>query len=404
MGEAGGHPALEISDLHVYYGESHAIQGVSMTIGAGVLAVVGRNGMGKSTLCNTITGLKASRSGSIRIFGRETSRLEPHVIHRHGVGYVPQGTARLAEPVGRRAPAAGRRRRRECEVDGRPRLPDLSRGSTSGAASGGTQLVRRRAANAGDRARAARQSAPSGHGRADRRARTDHCRSGRSDAGEACRRTARWPILLVEQNIGVATAVVRQRRHHGQRPHQPRDGTARARRRSRIAAAASRRRQAGRRGQAPLPEQTAAGASAEELMAQVYRVERGERRRCHRSVRGTLRPSAPLARALEHAGERACGNRSSRRRGEQPKARGSLPSRSPNVSTAPPSSPAPSTPRAASSISSATGSRHSALPTRTVDLSTSRQALDRRRHAAPCREHASARQPRRFSPTIADAR
>src|ERR1700731_2425777 len=91
MAEAGGHPALEISDLHVYYGESHAIQGVSMTIGAGGLAVVGRNGMGKSTLCNTVTGLKASRSGNTRIFGREPPRLEPHVIHRHGVGYVPQG-------------------------------------------------------------------------------------------------------------------------------------------------------------------------------------------------------------------------------------------------------------------------------------------------------------------------
>ena len=91
MAEAQGHPALEISELHVYYGESHAIQGVSMTIAGGVLAVVGRNGMGKSTLCNAITGLKASRSGSIRIFGRETSRFEPHIIHRHRVGYVPQG-------------------------------------------------------------------------------------------------------------------------------------------------------------------------------------------------------------------------------------------------------------------------------------------------------------------------
>jgi len=83
--------ALKITDLHVYYGESHAIQGVSMELARGVLAVVGRNGMGKSTLCNTIAGLKASRSGSISIYGRETTRLEPHIIHRHGVGYVPQG-------------------------------------------------------------------------------------------------------------------------------------------------------------------------------------------------------------------------------------------------------------------------------------------------------------------------
>ena len=91
MAERSGQPALKIEDLHVYYGESHAIQGVSMTLDHGVLAVVGRNGMGKSTLCNTIAGLKSARSGSICILGRETARLEPHVIHRHGVGYVPQG-------------------------------------------------------------------------------------------------------------------------------------------------------------------------------------------------------------------------------------------------------------------------------------------------------------------------
>ncbi len=91
MAERRDPPALKIEDLQVYYGESHAIQGVSLQIDQGVLAVVGRNGMGKSTLCNTIAGMKASRSGSIRIRGRETSRLEPHIIHRLGVGYVPQG-------------------------------------------------------------------------------------------------------------------------------------------------------------------------------------------------------------------------------------------------------------------------------------------------------------------------
>jgi uncharacterized protein (UPF0261 family)/ABC-type branched-subunit amino acid transport system ATPase component len=91
MAERRDPPALKIEDLQVYYGESHAIQGVSITIDQGVLAVVGRNGMGKSTLCNTIAGLKSSRSGSISIRGRETSRLEPHIIHRLGVGYVPQG-------------------------------------------------------------------------------------------------------------------------------------------------------------------------------------------------------------------------------------------------------------------------------------------------------------------------
>jgi len=91
MADRGDRPALKVADLHVYYGQSHAIQGVSMELGRGVLSVVGRNGMGKTTLCNTITGLKRAASGSIRVFGREASRLDPHVIHRMGVGYVPQG-------------------------------------------------------------------------------------------------------------------------------------------------------------------------------------------------------------------------------------------------------------------------------------------------------------------------
>ena len=59
---------LTIEDLQVFYGESHALQGVSLTLERGVLSVVGRNGMGKSTLCNTIVGLKRARSGSISRF------------------------------------------------------------------------------------------------------------------------------------------------------------------------------------------------------------------------------------------------------------------------------------------------------------------------------------------------
>lgn len=84
-------PALAIDDLHVYYGEAHVVQGVSLRLDSGVMSVVGRNGMGKTTLCNTITGLKQSRSGSIRVHGREIARLEPHKIHAAGVAYVPQG-------------------------------------------------------------------------------------------------------------------------------------------------------------------------------------------------------------------------------------------------------------------------------------------------------------------------
>ena len=84
-------PILQVQDLQVYYGESHALQGVSLTLERGVLSVVGRNGMGKTTLCNTIVGLMRARSGGIRFDGRDISSLEPHEIVRAGVGFVPQG-------------------------------------------------------------------------------------------------------------------------------------------------------------------------------------------------------------------------------------------------------------------------------------------------------------------------
>jgi uncharacterized protein (UPF0261 family)/ABC-type branched-subunit amino acid transport system ATPase component len=82
---------LQVQDLQVYYGESHALQGVSLTLERGVLSVVGRNGMGKTTLCNAIVGLMPVRSGTIRFEGRDLVGLEPHTIARAGVGYVPQG-------------------------------------------------------------------------------------------------------------------------------------------------------------------------------------------------------------------------------------------------------------------------------------------------------------------------
>jgi uncharacterized protein (UPF0261 family)/ABC-type branched-subunit amino acid transport system ATPase component len=74
----------------VYYGRAHALQGVSLTLDHGVLAVVGRNGMGKTTLCNAVTGLVRA-SGSVKLAGEEILGLAPNVITRKGVGYVPQG-------------------------------------------------------------------------------------------------------------------------------------------------------------------------------------------------------------------------------------------------------------------------------------------------------------------------
>jgi uncharacterized protein (UPF0261 family)/ABC-type branched-subunit amino acid transport system ATPase component len=82
---------LEIRGLNVFYGRSHALQGVDLTLEHGVLSLVGRNGMGKTTLCKAIVGLIPVASGSIRFMGEELVGRSPAEIARMGVGYVPQG-------------------------------------------------------------------------------------------------------------------------------------------------------------------------------------------------------------------------------------------------------------------------------------------------------------------------
>jgi uncharacterized protein (UPF0261 family)/ABC-type branched-subunit amino acid transport system ATPase component len=91
MAERGRLPALEIRGLNVFYGASHALQGVDLTLEGGVLSVVGRNGMGKTTLCKTIMGLVAAASGSIRFGGESLVGRSTANIAQLGIGYVPQG-------------------------------------------------------------------------------------------------------------------------------------------------------------------------------------------------------------------------------------------------------------------------------------------------------------------------
>lgn len=83
-------PLLVVEDLHVYYGQAHVLQGISLSLSQGVLGIVGRNGMGKSTLCNALTGLVGA-SGSVRLAGEEILGKSPHEITRRGMAYVPQG-------------------------------------------------------------------------------------------------------------------------------------------------------------------------------------------------------------------------------------------------------------------------------------------------------------------------
>ena len=93
MAERQSKPVLAIDDLHVYYGRAHVLQGVNLTLDHGVLAVVGRNGMGKTTLCNAIMGMIPAQRGRGRVSvrGRSVLGLAPHTIVSRGLSYVPQG-------------------------------------------------------------------------------------------------------------------------------------------------------------------------------------------------------------------------------------------------------------------------------------------------------------------------
>jgi branched-chain amino acid transport system ATP-binding protein len=82
---------LRITDLHAFYGESHILHGVDLTVNRGeVVTLLGRNGAGRTTTLKSILGLVGRRSGSIMINGVESVSLPPHAIARLGIGYCPE--------------------------------------------------------------------------------------------------------------------------------------------------------------------------------------------------------------------------------------------------------------------------------------------------------------------------
>jgi len=84
-------PALEIDNLQAWYGESHILHGVSLTVNPGeVVTLLGRNGAGRTTTLRAIMGLTGARSGSIRVNGTEAIRLPTHRIAHLGIGYCPE--------------------------------------------------------------------------------------------------------------------------------------------------------------------------------------------------------------------------------------------------------------------------------------------------------------------------
>src|SRR6266849_1550096 len=83
---------LNVLDLHTYYGDSHVLQGVTMHVDTGtVTAILGRNGVGKTTLCRSLVGLTPARAGRIVFDGTEITRLPPHRICAMRISLVPQG-------------------------------------------------------------------------------------------------------------------------------------------------------------------------------------------------------------------------------------------------------------------------------------------------------------------------
>ena len=84
-------PLLSVKGLNAYYGVAHILQDVEFEVAAEPVAIIGRNGMGKSTLCHAIMGLVPSMSGSIRFAGQELVGRQPYKIAGAGVGFVPQG-------------------------------------------------------------------------------------------------------------------------------------------------------------------------------------------------------------------------------------------------------------------------------------------------------------------------
>ena len=85
-------PVLDIHALNVYYGESHILRNVDLSVQPGqMVCLIGRNGVGKTTLLKTIIGLLQQRSGSVRFEAKELEDLAPHQRARSGIAYVPQG-------------------------------------------------------------------------------------------------------------------------------------------------------------------------------------------------------------------------------------------------------------------------------------------------------------------------
>ncbi len=142
--------ALSLSGVDALYGESHVLHGVSFSLNLGrVLALLGRNGAGKTTCMSAIIGFLPPRGGEVRLFGEPIGRLSPETISRRGVGFVPQGRRIFSTLTVRENLAVSRQKKRagvatpwtlERVIELFPRLKDRLQ-QLAGSLSGGEQQM-----------------------------------------------------------------------------------------------------------------------------------------------------------------------------------------------------------------------------------------------------------------------
>jgi branched-chain amino acid transport system ATP-binding protein len=141
--------ALSLSGVDALYGESHVLHGVSFSVNLGrVLALLGRNGAGKTTCMNAIIGFLPPRTGEVRLFGEAIGKLSPEAISRKGVGFVPQGRRIFANLTVRENLVVSEQKRPDVKlpwtlervVDLFPRLQDRMQ-QMAGSLSGGEQQM-----------------------------------------------------------------------------------------------------------------------------------------------------------------------------------------------------------------------------------------------------------------------
>ena len=139
-----GVPALEVADLHVRLGESHVLQGITFSVAKGrVTALLGRNGVGKTTTLRALLGLVPRSSGAVLLEGEDVTRLPTHAIVRKGIGYVPEDRdvfAGLTVEENLRLAVRGGEGRYELVYDLFPELRERGR-QRAGTLSGGQQQM-----------------------------------------------------------------------------------------------------------------------------------------------------------------------------------------------------------------------------------------------------------------------